>query len=156
MPRGARYFTDSVFLKPGTDIVTTCKEMFTGLKHPRALAYWQPMKTAGSRTLPDMAMSIHSNHYVSLLAIYEDSAEDQAQMSWIMDYMRNLEPFVHGTFVGDAHSLERPSNYWSEEAKERVIDVGRKWDPSSRIRGIVLGNLPDLAQGSSVNGHNTQ
>ncbi|RYP42589.1 hypothetical protein DL767_000113 [Monosporascus sp. MG133] len=141
MPRGARYFTDSVFLKPGTDIVATCKEMFTELKHPRGLAYWQPMKTAANRSLPDMAMSIHSNHYVSLLAIYEDPEEDQQQTSWIMDYMRNLEPSVQGTFVGDAHPLERPSSYWSEGAKERVLTVGREWDPSGRIRGIVLGDV---------------
>ncbi|KAI0836661.1 FAD binding domain protein [Hypoxylon sp. FL0890] len=141
MPRGARYFTDSVFLKPGTDIVTTCKGMFTGLKHPRALAYWQPMKSSVDRTLPDMAMSIHSDHYVSLLAIYEDPKEDQQQASWIIDHMRSLEPSILGTFVGDAHPLERPSNYWSEEAKELVLAIGRKWDPSGRIRGTILGHV---------------
>nr|QGV56752.1 JtmO [Epichloe sp. LpTG-4] len=140
LPQGARYFTDSVFLKPGTDLVVACKDMFTGLKHPRALAYWQPMKTATARTLPDMAMSIHSDHYVSLLGIYDDSAQDDEQTSWIVDYMRKLEPFVLGTFVGDAHVLERPSNYWSEEAKERVLRVGKKWDPSGRIRGMLLSD----------------
>ncbi|KAI1418341.1 FAD binding domain protein [Hypoxylon sp. FL1857] len=140
MPRGARYFTDSVFLKPGIDFVATCKGMFTELKHPRALAYWQPMKTNIDRILPDMAMSIHSHHYVSLLAIYEDPSEDQQQISWIIDRMKSLEPAILGTFIGDAHPVERPSNYWSEEAEERVITIGRKWDPSSRIRGIVLSD----------------
>jgi hypothetical protein len=98
------------------------------------------MKTATARTLPDMAMSIHSDHYVSLLGIYDDSAQDDEQTSWIVDYMRKLEPFVLGTFVGDAHVLERPSNYWSEEAKERVLRVGKKWDPSGRIRGMLLSD----------------
>ncbi|KAI1075206.1 FAD binding domain protein [Whalleya microplaca] len=137
-PRGARYFSDSVFLKPGTDIVAICKEMFTGLKHPHAMASWIPMKTAARRTLPDMAMSIYSDHVVLLLTRYEDPGEDQEQMSWIIDYMRKLEPFIQGTFLGDANVSDRPSHYWSEEARERVLNVGREWDPSGRIRGIVL------------------
>ncbi|KAI9731403.1 MAG: hypothetical protein M1834_005309 [Cirrosporium novae-zelandiae] len=151
MPKGARYHTDSVFLDPAADVIETCREMFTKLPHKGALAYWQPMRTRTtaaadrSATMPaaeeeeDMALSfIQSEHYVSILAIYDDAGEDDFQKSWVNEYMRRLEPHTVGTFVADAQPRDRPHKYWSDAATKRLLDIGRKWDPSGRIRGILL------------------
>lgn len=143
MPPGARYFTDSVFLTPGTDIVTACRDMFTRLpaEAPGSLAYWEPMK---SRTkIPDMAMSIHSEHYVSLLAIYKDEDQDLAQQTWVLDNFREMDRqgLLWGTYVGDAHPMERPHRYWSEATASRIQKIGAEWDPEARLRGTIFGRL---------------
>ncbi|KOS22754.1 6-hydroxy-D-nicotine oxidase [Escovopsis weberi] len=137
-PPGCRYFTDSVFLKPGTDVVEACRHMFTQIPFPRGLAYWQPLRISPARKQPDMALSIQSEHYVSLLAVYDNEAEDEAQTEWVIEGIRKLEPQIHGTFIADAHPEMRTSNYWSEEATARLAAVGSKWDPKGRITGIVV------------------
>jgi hypothetical protein len=92
MPPGAIYFTDSVFLTPGTDVIEACREMFTILPviAPGSIAYWELMKQRTN--LPEMAMSIHSEHYVSLMAIYGDEDQDHEQQTWVLDWFKDLGP----------------------------------------------------------------
>nr|A0A0E3D8N0.1 RecName: Full=FAD-linked oxidoreductase janO; AltName: Full=Janthitremanes biosynthesis cluster protein O [Penicillium janthinellum]AGZ20488.1 putative FAD-binding oxidoreductase [Penicillium janthinellum] len=140
MPPGARYFTDSVFLTPGTDIIEACREMFTTLPAQAAgsIAYWEPMK---QRTkLPEMAWSIHSEHYVSLMAIYGDQNQDHKQQTWILDCFKDMDRkgLLLGTYVGDAHPKDRPHHYWSDPAKERIQKIGVQWDPEARLRGTIF------------------
>ena len=140
MPPGARYFTDSVFLTQGTDIVEACREMFTILPAHTAgsIAYWEPMK---QRTkLPEMAWSIHSEHYVSLMAIYGDQDQDHKQQTWILECFKDMDSkgLLLGTYIGDAHPKDRPHHYWSDSAKERIQKIGAQWDPEARLRGTIF------------------
>lgn len=143
MPPNARYFTDSVFLTPGTNIVEACREMFTVLpaSEPGSLAYWEPMKSRPEIGDLPMAMSIHSEHYVSLLAIYKDKDQDQKQQEWVMNWFRSMDNagLLLGTYVGDAHPQDRPHRYWREDAEARIREIGAKWDPEQRLRGTIFG-----------------
>nr|ADO29935.1 hypothetical protein PP121 [Penicillium paxilli] len=142
MPPGSRYFTESVFLTDETDLVEACRTLFTILpaQSPGSLAYWEPMKHRND--LPDMAMSIHGDHYVSLMAIYADPKQDEAKQSWVLNCFREMDAkgWLVGTYVGDAHPIEWPHRYWKESAQARIQEIGAKWDPHSRITGTIFGN----------------
>lgn len=91
--------------------------------------------------LPEMAMSIHSEHYLFLMAIYIDQDQDQMQQSWILDWFREMDSkgWLLGTYIGDAHPRDRPHRYWKESAMARIQQIGAQWDPDARIRSIILG-----------------
>jgi hypothetical protein len=105
MPPGARYFTESVFLVPNVDIIEVCREMFTirSAQAAGSLAFREPMKQRYD--LPKMAMSIHSENFISLMGIYGDQKLDKSQQSWVLGWFKEMESkgWLLGTYVGDSH-----------------------------------------------------
>lgn len=139
---GARYFTEGVFLAPNVDIIEVCHEIFTILPAQAAgsLAFWEPMKQRYD--LPMMTMSIHSEYYISLVAIYGDQKLDKSRKSWVLGWFKEMESkgWPLGTYVGDAHPKERPHRYWTELTKTRIQQIGARRDTQSRICGIIPRN----------------
>ncbi|KAL1878271.1 hypothetical protein Daus18300_002189, partial [Diaporthe australafricana] len=75
-PVGQRYQVDNVFLRNDADIVALLEPSFTTLPTRQSLSLWSSMKPRSSRPLANMALSMQSDHYLAVYAIWEDETDD--------------------------------------------------------------------------------
>ncbi|KAF4540670.1 FAD binding domain protein [Lasiodiplodia theobromae] len=139
--RGCRVLADDVYLDQNADMISVCRRAFTQLTSKWSSAYWEPMNPVSRRPLPDMALSLHTDHYIAVYAVYEDASEDSFHRAWVDDYIQELEK----------HS------FWSDEAGKRLMNIRKKWDPTGRICGYLTKNdksgvdgLPNVLNNGSV------
>lgn len=115
--KGPRYLADNVYIKQDANLVDICRKAFTDRPHKGGMAYWEPMSPTSRKPLPGMALSMHSDHYVAVYAVYNDPAEDDFQRKWVAEYIRDLEPYAVGAYLGDADFQVRPTKFWSTEVE---------------------------------------
>lgn len=133
-----RYIADTVWLGQNTDMVSVCKAAFMDIPGC-GVAFWEPMNPV-SRRHPrsnDMALSITTDYYIALYAIYPDSKDDTKNETWMEKYMATLTPYAVGTYLGDHDIQMRETKYWSDEAGEKLMAIRKKWDPEGRICGYL-------------------
>ena len=133
---GYRYIADTVWLDQSVDMVEVCKKAFTELP-PGGVAFWEPMNPVSRRRLPDMALSLQTDYYIALYAIYEHAEDDEWNEMWMREYMADLEKYSIGSYFGDTDIAARNTKYWSEEAGERLRAIRKQRDPKGRICGYL-------------------
>jgi hypothetical protein len=84
-----------------------------------------------------MALSMQSDHYVSVYATWKDEKDDQANLGWVADVMREMEKSEAGSYLGDADFQTRRTKFWSDECGKRLMDIRRKWDSHGTICGYL-------------------
>ncbi|KAK7726217.1 hypothetical protein SLS63_007731 [Diaporthe eres] len=133
-----RYIADTVWLGQDSDMVSVCKEAFMDIPDC-GVAFWEPMNPVSRRDPPskDMALSITTDYYIALYAIYPDSNDDAENEAWVKKYMATLTPYAVGTYLGDHDIQMRETKYWSDEAGEKLMAIRKKWDPEGRICGYL-------------------
>ncbi|KAK0733246.1 FAD binding domain protein [Lasiosphaeria miniovina] len=164
-PEGHHYISDNAYVAAdGTaniDIAELLAGPFTALPTRKACALWFSMAPTAQRALPDMALSLHSEHYVALYAVWEggadlaagsgpsaDKDEDGERCAaWVANAMAGIERHSVGSYLGDADFQVRRTRFWSEGAGQRVRAVRRAWDPAGRICGFL-----DVGDASGVDG----
>ncbi|KAI9932329.1 hypothetical protein ASPWEDRAFT_171544 [Aspergillus wentii DTO 134E9] len=135
MPKGLRYCTENAYLKNDTDVSAVLEEAFLTLPHRKSIAFWTSMRKVSRRDeMADMALSVHSDDYFALYAMWEDEKDDQRCEGWLRSVMMPIEPHTAGTYMGETVGLRR-GRYWSEENTERLMEIRRKWDPYGLIHG---------------------
>lgn len=133
-----RYIADTVWLGQDIDMVSVCKEAFMDIPDC-GVAFWEPMNPVSRKNRPsgDMALSITTDYYIALYAIYPDSKDDAVNEAWLKKYMATLTPYAVGTYLGDHDIQMRETKYWSDEAGKRLMAIRKKWDPEGRICGYL-------------------
>ncbi|KAH7124350.1 FAD binding domain protein [Dactylonectria macrodidyma] len=144
---GFRYIADTVWLNQSADIVEVCKKAFAELPSKDGVAFWEPMNPVSRRPLQDMALSLQTDYYIALYAIYEHAEDDERNGNWMQEHMAELEVHSVGTYFGDHDIAARPTKYWSNEAGERLMAIRKTRDPKGRICGYL-----DAADESGVGG----
>ncbi|KAI0405101.1 FAD-binding domain-containing protein [Xylaria palmicola] len=142
-PPGCRFRADNVYVANETeDVPGALERAFTALPTPRSFALYFAMNPTSRRPLPgDMALSLHSDHYLAVYAIWDDdgdgSADEAAAAGWVRDVMADVDRRSVGAYMGDADFQRRTTRYWSREAGERLRGIRRAWDPEGRICGYL-------------------
>ena len=80
----------------------------------------------------DAAFSCHGRIFGALYAIWEDAAEDRANIGWLRGAVDGLVPLCTGAYVGEA-DLERPDRALpthSPEAQSRLAALRATHDPA--------------------------
>lgn len=133
-----RYIADTVWLGQDTDMVSVCKAAFMDIPDC-GVAFWEPMNPVSRRdpSSNDMALSITTDYYIALYAIYPDSKDDAENEAWVKKHMATLTPYAVGTYLGDHDIQMRETKYWSDEAGEKLMAIRKKWDPEGRICGYL-------------------
>ncbi|KAK6223816.1 hypothetical protein QIS74_03760 [Colletotrichum tabaci] len=103
--------------------------------------------TATAGDMPDMALSMQSDHYFALYTCYPDGEDDERCQGWVSDIMAGVERHAVGSYLGDADFRYRRTRFWGEEQGRRLMGVRRAWDPEGRIAGFL-----DAEDGSGVEG----
>ncbi|KAK3349305.1 FAD binding domain protein [Lasiosphaeria hispida] len=149
-PAAHRYCSDNVYLANHlSDIPARLEAVFAGLPTPKSAALWFSMNPVSRRAFGgrDMALSLQSDHYVALYAVWEAEAEDDKCRGWVRGVMEGLERDSVGSYLGDADFEVRRTRFWSEEAGAKLKEVRRVWDPEGRVCGFL-----DRGDGGGVEG----
>ncbi|KAK0708143.1 hypothetical protein B0H67DRAFT_462957, partial [Lasiosphaeris hirsuta] len=139
-PAGHRYCSDNVYLANDlSDVPARLERVFADLPTARSAALWFSMNPVSRRALGgrDMALSLQSDHYVALYAVWEAEGEDDKCREWVRGAMEGLERDSVGSYLGDADFEVRRTRFWSEAAGGRLREVRRAWDPKGRICGFL-------------------
>lgn len=146
-PSNHRYCCENSYVANDADVPSVLEAAFTTLPSQKAFALYFAMNPTSRRTLPDMALSLQSDHYFALYTVWEDVEDDASCTSWVHDTMRGVERHGVGSYLGDADFQHRRTRYWADENGERLMRIRKKWDPEGRICGYL-----DVGDKSGVEG----
>ncbi|KAL4798791.1 FAD binding domain protein [Aspergillus venezuelensis] len=146
-PQGHRYCVDNAYLYNNADVPNILEEAFTELPTAKSFALWYGMNPCSRRALPDMALSMQSDHYFAVYTVWGDEGEDERCQSWVKDVMKEVERHSVGAYLGDSDFQVRQTRYWSRSNGERLKEVRKRWDPEGSICGYL-----DRGDRSGVNG----
>lgn len=147
-PEKHRYTCDNAYINNAADVTEVLRTAFTTLPAgSKTFALWYSMNPCSRRRLPDMALSMQSDHYFALYTVWEEIEEDERCNKWVKDMMSQVERHAVGAYLGDADFQERRSKYWDDTNAVRLMALRRKWDPT----GLVCGYL-DEGDKSGING----
>ncbi|TQN69593.1 6-hydroxy-D-nicotine oxidase, partial [Colletotrichum shisoi] len=90
--------------------------------------------TAADGDMPDMALSMQSDHYFALYTCYPTRTA-------------RTTSGARGGYLGDADFRYRRTRFWGEEQGRRLMALRRTWDPEGRVAGFL-----DAEDGSGVEG----
>ncbi len=143
-PQGHRYCSDNAYIHNGEDVVAVLEQAFTTLPNRKTTALYFAMDPTSRRAHyrdnagdKGMALSMQSDHYFALYAVWEDQADDTACAGWVHSIMRDVERYAAGSYLGDADFQHRRPRFWADENAQRLMEIRRRWDPEVRICGYL-------------------
>lgn len=98
----------------------------------------------GSDTPPPRAPMCFSNddlYYYGVYAVWEDSAQDQEKIDWLVGYMTELAAFATGSALADENLANRSSRFMSDESFIALQHVRDTYDPFGRFVGYANGGM---------------
>lgn len=146
-PEGHRYCAENAYISNSADVPSVLEAAFTTQPHPKAFCIWFGMNPTSRRPLPDMALSMHTDHYFALYTVWEDEKDDNMCQTWVKDIMVDVEKHSEGAYLGDSDFQVRRTRFWEDEQAKRLMEIRRKWDPKGRVCGYL-----DQGDASGVNG----
>ncbi|KAF2220787.1 FAD binding domain protein [Elsinoe ampelina] len=136
-PQGHRYCADNGYVANDEDPVDVLEPAFTTLPTDKAFALWYGMAPCSRRDMPDMALSMQSDHYFAIYTIWEHEKDDDRCQTWTESVMKRIAPKCDGAYLGDSDFQIRQTRYWTDEKARRLMELRRKRDPEGRICGYL-------------------
>ncbi|KAK3333085.1 FAD binding domain protein [Cercophora scortea] len=140
-PANHRYCSDNAYIRRDDPaaVPAILEPAFTTLPSRKSCALWFSMNPTSRRhnTGMPMALSMQSDHYFALYAVWEHESDDAANVAWVHDTLRAVERDAVGSYLGDADFRHRRTKYWSDECGAKVREVRRAWDPEGRVCGFL-------------------
>ncbi|KAF9888893.1 hypothetical protein FE257_008263 [Aspergillus nanangensis] len=138
---GYRYCSDNGFLKNGIDIISVLEKAFLTLPHRRSAAFWTPMAPRSREPLTDMALSIQSDNYFALYAVWEAEQDDDRCTQWAHGFVQSISRHCVGSYIGEADPERRRGRFWTDESLHQLAAVRRRWDPQGRLSSSAACDL---------------
>ncbi|MFN8160230.1 MAG: FAD-binding oxidoreductase [Solirubrobacterales bacterium] len=82
---------------------------------------------------PDMAYSVEDDTYIALYGVWQDPAEDEGNLSWATERMREMEQHSTGIQLADENLGRRPMRFIAEERMARLDEIRERYDPDRRF-----------------------
>ena len=101
-PEGHRYCAENAYISNDADVTAVMEAAFTTLPHPKAFCIYFAMNPCSRRDLPDMAMSMQTDHYFATYTVWEDEKDDDRCRAWVKDIMSEMELHSEGAYLGDS------------------------------------------------------
>lgn len=137
-PQNHRYTCDNAYIDNDADVTEVLRAAFTTLpENSKAFTLWFSMNPCSRRQMPDMALSMQSDHYLALYTLWEDRKDDTRCQTWVKDVMADVEKHSVGAYLGDSDFQIRRTKFWADPNAKRLMELRRKWDPT----GVVCGYL---------------
>jgi hypothetical protein len=147
-PEGHRWACDNVFIDNKANVTEVFQEAFTTIPEgTQTFALWFPMSPTSQRQLPNMAVSLQSDNYLVLYAVWEDPKDDNRCQKWVKDVITHIGKQSIGAYLLDADFQVRKAKFWDDSKAKKLMELRRKWDP----KGLICGYL-DQGDKSGVAG----
>lgn len=78
---------------------------------------------------PEMAYSLEDDTYIALYGVWQDPGEDEANVAWATDRMREMEHLSSGIQLADENLGRRSARFASEENMALLDRVRATYDP---------------------------
>jgi len=78
---------------------------------------------------PDMAYSVEDETYIAAYGIWADAADDDANLPWATERLREMEHLSTGIQLADENLERRTGRFMSDENYERYDAIRSAWDP---------------------------
>ncbi len=141
-PSGHRYCAENAYIDNDADVAAVLEEAFTTLPHPKAFSLWYAMSPCSRRPLPDMALSMQSDHYFALYTVWEHESDDKRCQKWVKDIMKKVERHGVGAYLGDSDFQERRTKFWADENAFKLMQIRRDLDPKEPFVAIWTSTMP--------------
>jgi FAD/FMN-containing dehydrogenase len=82
---------------------------------------------------PDMAYSVEDDTYIALYGVWQDPGEDEANVAWATDRMREMEDLASGIQLADENLGLRPARFLGDEQMRRLDELRASRDPEGRF-----------------------
>lgn len=136
-PKSHRYCADNAYISNDADLLHVLQGPFTTLPSKKSFSLWYSMAPCSRRKLPEMALSMQSDHYFASYVIWEDEKEDARCLAWVRDMMKNVEKHSDGAYLGDSDFQIRQTRFWGVAEGKKLMSIRRERDP----RGMICGYL---------------
>jgi FAD/FMN-containing dehydrogenase len=93
---------------------------------------WGPAPTP-TPARPDMAYSVEDDTYIALYGVWQDPARDGANIAWVTERMREMEPLASGIQLADENLGRRPGRFISDQHMDRLDGLRARHDPGGRF-----------------------
>lgn len=135
-PVNHRYYADNLWLSDDIQF-STLDSAFSSLPTKKSMVLWQPMFPGSQRDLSDMALSMRSNHWLVMYAIWEDENDDSRCRSSVQEAMLKVQEHSKGSYLGELDFRARERKYWTDDNFAKLQGVRSKWDPKKMICGCL-------------------
>jgi FAD/FMN-containing dehydrogenase len=81
----------------------------------------------------DMAYSVEDDTYIAVYGVWQDPRADGANVAWVADRMRELEPLASGIQLADENLGQRPARFMTDEHMMRLEELRSIHDPDGRF-----------------------
>jgi FAD/FMN-containing dehydrogenase len=127
-PDGHRYSVDNMWTH------APIEQLLPGLRRiaetmPAAPSHMLWMNWGPSPTRPEMAYSVEDDTYIALYGVWQDAAEDEANVAWVENQMGEMEHLSSGIQLADENLGRRPARFAVDENMTRLDEVRAAYDP---------------------------
>lgn len=136
-PSGHRYHCDNAYISNDADIPAVLEKALTTSPSKETYTFWFPLSPRSQRPLPDMALSLQTDHYIAMYTICKDEKDDETCASWVRDVMKDVKKHSVGSYLGDIDFQVRTTRFWGEQQGKKLMDIRKEWDPEGRICGYL-------------------
>jgi FAD/FMN-containing dehydrogenase len=135
-PDGHRYVADNMWthapveqLLPGLHRIA---DTMPGAPSHLLWMNWGPGDGAAPAR-PEMSYSVEDDTYIALYGVWQDPAEDAANVAWATDRMREMEQHSSGIQLADENLGNRPARFVEEGRLRRLDDLRARYDSDGRF-----------------------
>ena len=127
-PDEHRYAVDNMWTHaPAAELLPGIRRIAETLPEAPSHMLWMNWGTSPARQ--QMAYSVEDETYIALYAVWQDPADDRANIDWATGNMGAMESLASGIQLADENLGRRPARFVSEENLERLDRVRRARDP---------------------------
>lgn len=127
-PDGHRYAVDNMWTHaPAEDLLPGLRRIAETMPDAPSHMLW--MNWGPSPPRPDMAYSVEDDTYIALYGVWRDPADDEANVAWATDRMREMEHLASGIQLADENLGRRPARFASGDNLARLDEVRSTYDP---------------------------
>lgn len=127
-PDGHRYAVDNIWTHaPVEDLLPGLRRIAETM--PAAPSHMLWMNWGPSPARPEMAYSVEDETYIALYGVWEDAADDEANVAWATERMREMEQLSSGIQLADENLGKRPARFASEGNMRRLDELRARYDP---------------------------
>ena len=133
-PPGWRYAADNMWTHaPIDDLLPGLRRIAQTLPAAPSHLMWMNWGRPWPQR-PDMSFSSEDLIYLAVYGISADPAQDAANVSWVTEQMRAMEPLASGIQLADENLANRPARFMAPDRLARLAEIRARWDPEHLFR----------------------
>ena len=127
-PDDHRYAVDNMWTHaPAADLLPGIRQISETLPDAPSHMLW--MNWGASPAREEMAYSVEDEIYIALYAVWQDPADDQANIDWATGNMKAMESAASGIQLADENLGRRPARFVTGENLDRLDQLRASHDP---------------------------